>query len=335
MKKYICMILALCALLTCGVFAEEAEPKVYFEDVAPEAWYAEAVNYCYENGIVKGMTATTFNPETPITRGMFVTILGRFSGVEDDLEVGTIFADVPAGKYYSAHVKWASEAGIVNGMSPTTFVPDKAISRQDMCVMIRRYCNYMGIELTEKVEAPVFTDEKDIATYAKESINNMLRAGLVNGMGTKFNPKGTSTRAQAATILMRLDELAKSQEGMLRLLDQKSGVVIEYTVDSGVSANTVLNVIVTEGYIPNELEGDKTYTIKLFQNDEEFTPSTPVKVKIPVEDGSFALERIIYTMTEDKVMVHRDFTIENGYYVFDFLCNTDIFTGVYSWTNNY
>lgn len=335
MKKYICLILALCTLFNCGIFAEEETQTTYFEDVAPDAWYAAAVNYCFENGIVKGMSPTEFQPETPVTRGMFVTILGRFSGVEDDLTATTVFTDVPAGKYYSAHVKWAFEAGVVNGVSPTTFVPDKNISRQDMCVMIRRYCNYMGIELTETVEAPTFTDEKDIASYAKESITNMLRAGLVNGMGTKFNPKGTSTRAQAATILMRLDELAKSQEGKLRLLDQKSGVVIEYTIDSGVSAETVLSVTETEGFIPNELANDKTYTIKLFKNDEEFTPRYPVKVKIPVEDGAFALERIIYTMTEDKVMVHRDFTIENGYYVFDFLCNTDVFTGVYSWTKNY
>ncbi|MBQ8696150.1 MAG: S-layer homology domain-containing protein [Clostridia bacterium] len=338
MKKYICLILAICALFTCGAYAEEEAPetpKAYFDDVAPTAWYAEAVNYCYEDGIVRGMTATSFKPETPITRGMFVTILGRFSGVEDDMTVSTVFTDVPAGKYYSAHVKWAFEAGVVNGMSPTTFAPDKDISRQDMCVMIRRYCNYMGIELTEIVETPVFTDEADIASYAKESITNMLRAGLVNGMGSKFNPKGTSTRAQAATIMMRLDDLAKSQEGAMRLLDQKTGLVIEYTVDSGITANTILDVTMTEGYIPNELSGDRTYTIRFIENDEYVSPKVPVKVKIPVEDGAFALERIVYTMTADKIMLHQDFTIENGYYTFEFMCNTDIFTGVYCWTKNY
>jgi hypothetical protein len=279
------------------------------------------------------MTATSFKPETPITRGMFVTILGRFTGVEDDLEATTIFADVPAGKYYSAHVKWAFEAGIVNGMSPTTFVPDKDISRQDMCVMIRRYCNYMGIELTEKVEAPTFTDEADIASYAKESITNMLRAGLVNGMGTKFNPKGTSTRAQASTIMMRLDDLAKSQEGAKRLLDPKTGIVIEYSVGCGITANTTL--IVTEGEISeNELSAPESFNIKLTENRENILLKSPVKVKIPVEDGTLALDRIIYTVS-DSVIRYVEFTIENGYYTFEFMCNDVIYTGAFCWTENY
>lgn len=335
MKRYICAILTVCLLLSGSIFAADTEKEQYFDDVAPGSWYEEAINYCYENGIVNGMSPTTFQPETYITRGMFVTILGRFSGVADDTSATTIFTDVPSGKYYSGHVRWAFDAGIVNGMSPTTFAPDKNISRQDMCVMIRRYCNYMGIELTEKMEAPAFTDESTIASYAKESIASMLKAGLVNGMGSKFNPKGTSTRAQAATIMMRLDKLASEQEGAVRLVDNATGLVIEYTVDSGITATTELSVTLTEGFIPNELSGDKTYTVKLIRDGESVTPAVPVKVKIPVEDGAFAKERVIYTLTEDKIMTPREFTIENGYYTFDFLCNTDIITGVYCWTKNY
>lgn len=335
MRRYMCVILALGLLLSCGAFAADTEKGLYFDDVAPGSWYEEAVNYCFENEIVNGMSPTTFQPETNITRGMFVTILGRFSGVEDDSTAVTVFTDVAVGKYYCGFVKWAYDAGVVNGTSPTTFAPEMNISRQDMCVMIRRYCNYMGIELTEKTEAPEFTDEGDIASYAKESIKSMLRAGLVNGMGSKFNPKGTSTRAQAATIMMRLNKLAAGQEGAMRITDQKTGLVIEYTVDSGITATAEIAVELTEGFAPSELEGGKTYTITLTQNGDVILPKAPVKVKIPLQDGAFARERVIYILSKDMLMTPVEFTIENGYYTFDFLCDTNIITGVYCWTKNY
>lgn len=338
MKRFICAILTACMLLSFNVVAQGETETVNFTDVKPGAWYATAVTYCCENGIFNGMSETTFEPETAISRGMFVTILGRFSGIADDKEASTIFTDVPAGKYYSGHVKWAFEANIVNGTSPTTFKPDQPISRQDMCVMIRRYCNFMGIELTEKTgdtPIPTFDDEASIAKYAKESINNMVRAGLVNGMGTVFNPKGTSTRAQAATIMMRLDELKKSQVGATRLVDGATGLVIEYEPESGLDPDTELSVIMTQGFIPNELEDDKTYTITLYKNGEVVRPTAPVKIKIPVVDGSFARERSIFTLTRDKIMIAQEYSIENGYYTFDFMCNTDIITGFYGWTKNY
>lgn len=182
-----------------------------YSDVDINKWYSDAVAYVTSNGIFNGTSATTFAPEANVTRGMFVTVLGRMVDVPDNREVSTVFEDVEVGRYYTGYVAWANKAGIVNGRSDTVFAPDASITREEMCVMIKRFCEYEQITLKRDTGVlDNFADFTRISKWAIDSIDICRRAYLVQGKGVNeagipfFDPKGTATRAEVATILYRL-----------------------------------------------------------------------------------------------------------------------------------
>ena len=181
-----------------------------FTDVKAGDWFFDDVVYALHKGIMVGMTETTFGPDANVTRGQFVTILGRYAGIKDatkDAPAETKFKDVAADQYYASHVAWAAEKGIVKGTSETTFDPNAKITRQDMCVMMARYAAYAKIDLGESSKAEAFGDDEKIADYAKEAVYSMRDAGIINGMGENiFAPQSFSTRAQAAKVIHLLLE---------------------------------------------------------------------------------------------------------------------------------
>ena len=185
-----------------GFIVEKNAPTINFSDVAADAWY---VSYVYDlagKGIINGITPTTFDPEGKITRGQFVKILAYASG--DDLSAysgDSVFADANA-HWSKANINWAYTNKIVYGKSDTQFAPDANITRQEMAVMIKRYADYKGITLP-KTNAPItFTDEAEIAAWAKEAVSAMQPANIISGFpdGT-FAPQGNATRAQAAKMI--------------------------------------------------------------------------------------------------------------------------------------
>ena len=155
--------------------------------------------------LITGVTDTTFEAKTAMTRGMFVTILGRLHGVEAEVTV-TKFTDVQKNKYYAGYVKWASENGIVKGITDYAFAPNASITREQLCVMLVRYSNYAGIELTAAEEAIAFTDAAQISKFAKSAVTICQKADVINGEkvegGYRFRPAGQATRAEVATIIM-------------------------------------------------------------------------------------------------------------------------------------
>ena len=179
-----------------------------FKDVVAGKWYVDAINYNYTHNFVSGMSKTEFGVSTQITRGQFITILARMAGVDtSNNKVTTKFTDVESGKYYTAAIKWASENGVVNGMSATTFEPGTAIQRQQLCVMIVNFAKYMKIELKAAESAINFIDAATIGNYAKEAVKICQMADIVNGYangtGFDFKPTNTATRAEAAQILYK------------------------------------------------------------------------------------------------------------------------------------
>lgn len=103
-----------------------------FSDVPNGAWYADAVDYVYEHGIMNGTSATTFSPNTPMTRAMLVTVLHRAAG-SPSAATGTAFSDVPSGAYYMGAVAWASANGIVTG-----YPQPECIHREGSSAKIRK-----------------------------------------------------------------------------------------------------------------------------------------------------------------------------------------------------
>ena len=179
-----------------------------FTDVDINAWYSKPVSYAIYHNIFSGMSPTTFEPNSSMTRAMFVTVLGRLDGAVNDKNKGTVFTDVPTGEWYSGYIAWAAENKIVSGTSPTTFAPNSNITRQEMCVIMNNYCKYAGITLSAKVEQKNFLDTPQISKWALNAVQACQRAGLVSGKtetatGVYFEPTGNATRAEVATILRK------------------------------------------------------------------------------------------------------------------------------------
>ncbi|MCL2152040.1 MAG: S8 family serine peptidase [Oscillospiraceae bacterium] len=175
---------------------------VPFIDVKDDDWYYDSVIFAYKQGLMVGTSANEFSPNTPITRGMFVTVLYRMEGLPDISGLMNPFDDVSDEKYYADAVKWAAANEIVYGYGNGNFGPEDNISRQDVVAIFYRFAIYSGVELPVTRTNVNFIDEADIADYAKEAIVAFFRGGIINGKpGNLFDPKGNATRAEIATML--------------------------------------------------------------------------------------------------------------------------------------
>ncbi len=178
-----------------------------FTDVAPGAWYYDAVSYVYANGLMDGTSATTFEPNANMTRAMLVTILWRMEG-EPVVNYIMPFTDVDGGAWYAEAVRWASSEGIVEGVSDTEFAPNEAVTREQFAAILYRYAQYDGMDaVTLEENLGGFTDADSISEYAVPALNWAVGEGIITGTtATTLEPQGTATRAQAAAMLMRFVE---------------------------------------------------------------------------------------------------------------------------------
>ena len=139
---------------------------------------------------------------------MFVTALGRLAGINPDSYKTGKFTDVKADAYYAPYVNWAAQNGIVEGVTATTFAPDSNINREQMAVIMANYAKKLGYDLPKTLQAVTFADNAQISSWAKNAVRAMQQAGILAGKnGNKFDPKGTATRAEVATILRRFVEI--------------------------------------------------------------------------------------------------------------------------------
>ena len=156
------------------------------------------------------MDAHHFEPDRKVTRAMFVTILGRMYGVHQDFIAPISYSDVQEGDWFAPYVTWASLSGIVNGYDDGTFAPNREITREQMALILVRYCEAYDIRLPEEEDAPPFTDEERISPWALEAVLKSRRCGLINGRDDgSFDPMGTATRAEMCAVMARLMEKTK------------------------------------------------------------------------------------------------------------------------------
>lgn len=188
-----------------------------FTDVAEDAWYHDYVYDLVYRGVVNGMTATTYEPEGKLTRAQFVKLLA--CSLADAETLKTYEGKHPfkdsEGHWAEAYIAWAKDNGIVEGVSATEFDPEAPITREQMATIFGRYALKQGIELPKSDNAAgSFPDADKISEYAREFVELMRIAGILNGYedGT-FRPQGNATRAEAAKLfslfLSITDKLAK------------------------------------------------------------------------------------------------------------------------------
>ena len=182
-------------------------PAPAFTDITGH-WAADNILFVASRGLLSGTSDTTFSPNTGMTRGMFVTALGRLAGINPDSYKTGKFTDVKADAYYAPYVNWAAQTGIVEGVTATTFAPDTNINREQMAVIMANYAKKLGYDLPRTLKAVTFADNANISSWAKDAVRAMQQAGILAGKnGNKFDPKGTATRAEVATVLRRFVEI--------------------------------------------------------------------------------------------------------------------------------
>ncbi len=195
--------------------AEEPKPdkpsgsewKNPFTDVSEDEWFCKDVEYVNKNGLMNGVSDLLFEPNSPLTRSMFVTILWRAEG-EPQTDYAMTFTDVDANSYYTEAVRWAASEKIVSGYSETEFAPNDKITREQIAAMMFRYANYKGLLPNGDWAINLdYADLEKISDWAYESVMYCKLKGIMQGKDNNmFAPQDNTTRAEAAAILQRFLE---------------------------------------------------------------------------------------------------------------------------------
>ena len=203
--------------------ADDPGDKGYYDDTVGH-WAEEAIDSVTDRGWMNGVADRKFAPDTTLSRAMFVTMLYRiempWAGAPDKKEPWpeNSFTDVEKGSWYEEAVAWAAANDIVKGTSETTFSPNANVTREQMAAFLSRYTESKDSPSQSAAQTALpneesqggldrYLDKDQISDWALESMSWAVGQGLINGVTeNQLQPKGTATRAQAATILIRFDE---------------------------------------------------------------------------------------------------------------------------------
>ena len=186
--------------------AAVVEPSTGFNDVADRDWFADAVKYVADKGMMNGTSKTTFGPNDSTTRGMIVTVLYRLEN--EPSAAAASFTDVVSGQYYTDAVAWANANGIVTGYGNGKFGPNDVVTREQLAAILYRYAQYKKYDVSvgEDTNILSYADAQSVSAYAIPAMQWAGGAGIVNGSNGKLNPQNNATRAEVATMLMRYCE---------------------------------------------------------------------------------------------------------------------------------
>lgn len=187
----------------CPVYAvNTADISKEYSDVNSTDWYYDAVQYMTDKGLMNGVSNDSFSPQSNTSRAMIVTILWRMEGSPAP-NTDNSFSDVVSGSYYEDAVVWASEEEIVNGYGDGIFGPDDLITREQLAAILYRY---MGSPTQTDSVLNDYSDSDKISPYATEAMIWAVSQGIINGVDDNvLDPQGFASRAQVATMMMRLD----------------------------------------------------------------------------------------------------------------------------------
>lgn len=184
---------------------EEPTGDLPFIDVDPDSWYYGAVEYAYENGLMNGVAADQFAPQTTLTRAMMAAVLANLEN--GSANTSGSFSDVADGAWYADAVNWAAENGIGNGYEDGTFRPDAPLTREQMAAFLYNYAAYKGYDVSATNDLAQFSDAAQVSSWAADVVKWAVGADLLHGVGDdKLAPTGTATRAEVAAVLANFCE---------------------------------------------------------------------------------------------------------------------------------
>lgn len=244
MKRVWSFLLVAAMLFSLSITACAAAEDTGFSDVAADAWYADAVEYVRDNGLMSGTSAVTFSPNGTTSRGQIAAILYRASG-SPAVSGGAAFPDVADGAYYADASRWAAANGIITGYSDGSFGPSDPITRQQLAAILWRYAGRPSAGAGQD-----YADESAIAGYAAAAVDWARASGVIGGKdGNRFDPNGSATRAQVAVILNRYMELLAQGGTTPDPAPDGARVLVAYFSASG-------NTETVAGYIAGALDAD-------------------------------------------------------------------------------
>ena len=205
MKKLISMLMTVVMVLALvpSAFAAEGASVDKFTDVPADAWYRDELAYALHNGYISGTSETTFAPDALVTRGQFVTILGRMVNADVSQFKTTQFEDVDITSWYGPYVEWARSTGIVNGISSKEFAPTNNITVEQMSVMVSNCISKLS--LSPKAAPVVYSDMSSVSTWAVSGVEAMAKYNLIPvDAASNINPHKQATRSECTVSLVRL-----------------------------------------------------------------------------------------------------------------------------------
>lgn len=202
LKKITGVLLAVLMVIMAAMPAAAAIDDTGFNDVNPGDWFAEAVTYCRDNGLMAGKGNGRFAPNDNMTRAELVTVLYRAAG-EPAVTNNNPFTDVASGQWYTNGVLWAQQNEIVSGYGNGRFGTNDPVRREQIATILWRDAGSPAA-----TSGTDFSDESAISGYASTAVDWARANGIVSGKGSNhFDPQGSATRAEVATMLMNYTKL--------------------------------------------------------------------------------------------------------------------------------
>ncbi len=308
------MALALVIAVIIGVLPSVFAANIGdFTDVKDDAWYAKYVEYVVFQDLMNGTSATTFEPDSALTRAMTATVLWRVAG-EPPVYNKSTFTDLK-GDWYMNAVAWAQAEKVVNGVTATTFAPDSFVTREQIVTMMWRY---NGSPAVEGDYLKDFKDAAQVSAYAKDAFNWAISVGIINGDNGNLKPQANATRAEFAKIIYQYAQLNKPcshtwDEGKVtkEATCTEAGVKTYTCTKCGA---TKTETIAAKGHTYGE---DGKCTVCGAQKPDEPTPPTPsedyVVIYYPKDGKVMTTEEYTYNGSKTKVeLVAADATLADG-----------------------
>ena len=257
-----------------------------FPDCNPNEWYAPAVTYVSNKGLITGYDNGTFGPYDNITRGQLVTILWRMEGKPVSSSAG--FSDVSSSDFYYSAALWAQKNGVIKGYGDGTFGGERLITRQEAGVMLANYASFKGYDTaSDKTALKNISGWREADSWALDSLGWCVDQGLMSGKdtpsGAYLDPMGSTWRSAMAKMIMVLDRDVFGNPEPTVSQEQKEQRVLAYfqrTMDeSGMSASGARIAIVTneagehEYFLFEPIDGSFSTIRDLYRNSYDYRSS--------------------------------------------------------------
>ncbi len=294
-----------------------------FNDVSSSDWFYDAVQNAVDEGLFNGTSDTTFSPNEPMTRAMYVTVLGRMAGIDTSVYSSSAFSDVSADMYYAPYVNWASSEGIVNGTGETTFSPNDFVTRAQVAAINSRYLTTYNISLGEKTVSTLPSDFSDVPDYAEEAVTSLWQHGIFKGSDGKYFPNNNLTRAEGASSFLSLSALGASSayipedipEGYSPVFAGAGYVDAYFTINvmSNMSATQIENALILD-VVSNPISEEK---IVVTQNEGMYkiAPASGMWTEgytysVKIADGISGIQFVHEGETQPETVREYNFVVE-------------------------